>query len=393
MNSRERMLTAISGGRPDRVPLSFMIFNALRARTAGWRDYVDTGTAMGLDMVVDLGANGPAGSADTSDLPGPPIHFAPGVTIRERREVVPGRQYPLLHKEYVTPAGTLSCTVNQTDDWPYGDHVGFFNDYIEPRAERFPINSPGDLEALKYLLVEPTAGDIRRCREAWREPKQFAADRGLLLSAGWGVAGDALAWLFGLTRAIYTAVDEPDFLTAILDVIGAWNRRRMEIALEAGVDMYIRRGWYEGTSFWSPDLYRRFLLPGLKREAALAHQAGAKFGYIMTVGSLQFVEMLIEAGVDVVIGVEDVQDHGMDYRKLKAAAAGKMGLWGGVNGFVTIEEGGDAGIVAATKKALAQLGPDGFILSPVDNIRVYSNEVWRKTMLFVETWRKLTANN
>lgn len=388
MNSRERMLAAISGGQPDRAPLSFMIFRALEARTAGWRDFVEASLAMGLDPVVELRQVQPGRCADYSDAPGIPVHFGPDVLVREWREAPPGRRYPVLHKEYVTPDGTLSCAVRQTDDWPYGDHVPFLNDYIEPRAEAFPVGSPEDLPALRHLLTEPTADDIAPSRAAWEEAKQFASGRGLLLSGGWGVGADATAWLFGLTNAVMAAVDRPGFLDAFLDVIETWNRRRMEIMLEVGVDLFVRRGWYEGTSFWSPELYRRFLLPRLAREVELAHQAGAKFGYIMTVGALQFVDLLTEAGVDVLIGVDDVQDHGMDFRALKDTARGRLGLWGGVNGFVTIEEGTDAEIRSATERATETLGPDGFILSPVDNIRDTSEATWRRVRLFIDTWKE-----
>ncbi len=388
MNSRERMLVAIGGGRPDRVPLSFMIFNALRARTAGWRDFVETSSAMGLDAVVDLAHIQPWGSADHSDAPGPPVHFGGGVSTREWRETPPGGRYAVLHKEYVTPAGTLSAAVSQTDDWPYGDRVPLLNDYVEPRARKFPITSPEDLPALRHLLAEPTAEDIHSCRGAWKAPRQLAADKGLLLSGGWGVAADACAWLMGLTHGVLAAVDRPEFLEAFLAVVSQWNRRRMEIILEQGVDLFVRRGWYEGTSFWSPALYRRFLLPGLRSEADLAHQAGARFGYIMSVGALQFADILAEAGVDVVIGVEDVQDRGMDLPALKAATQGRPALWGGVNGFVTIEEGTDEAIRAATIGALEALGPAGFILSPVDNIRNTSAEVWRKVGVFIDAWKQ-----
>lgn len=389
MNSRERMLAAISGDRPDRVPLSFMIFRALEARTSGWRDFVETSLAMGLDPVVDLKDAQPGPSPDNSDGPGMPVHFGTDVSTREWREAPPHRPYPILHKEYVTPAGTLSCAVNQTDDWPYGDHVPFLNDYIEPRAETFPVASPDDLPALRHLLVEPTAEDIRRCRSAWEAPKRFAADNGLLLSGGWGVGADAAAWLVGLTNTVWAAVDQPEFLQSLLEVVGAWNRRRMEIILEQGLDLFVRRGWYEGTSFWSPALYRRFLLPRLTEEVELTHQAGAKFGYIMSVGALQFADILLAAGVDVVIGVDDVQDRGMDFRQLKAKTRGKLGLWGGVNGFVTIEEGTDAQIRAATERAIETLGPEGFILSPVDNIRDPSAEVWRKVQVFIDAWKEV----
>jgi hypothetical protein len=387
MDSRERMLTAISGGRPDRVPLSFMIFRALARRTNGWRGFLEAAIDMGLDACVDLAQVHPDEPAEHSDAQGVPLHFGPEVSTREWRQPPTEGGYPILHKQYLTPAGTLSVAVKQTDDWPYGDHVPFLDDYVEPRAVTFPVTGPDDLPALRHLLTEPTGETIARCREAWAAPKAFAADRGLLLVGGWGVGADAAAWLVGLTNAVLAAHDRPEFLQAFLDVVGAWNRRRMEIVLDQGVDLLVRRGWYEGTSFWSPGLYRRFLLPHVQAEAALAHQAGAKFGYIMTVGALQFADLLAEAGVDVVLGVEDVQDHGMDLPAMKSAAAGRFALWGGVNGFVTLERGRDEEIRAAAVRAMEALGPEGFILSPVDNVRDASEEVWRKVQVFVDAWK------
>ena len=387
MNSRERMLAAIEGERPDRVPLAFMNFRALAARTTGWRDFVEKTLAMGLDAVVDLKDVHPPGGGRIGDLPGLPVRFGPEVSVRQWRERPRDARYPLLHKEYLTPDGTLSLTVKQTDDWPHGDQVPFLDDYIEPRAEKFPVTSEADLPALKHLLTEPSAEDVHAYRQAWREAKKLAADRGLLVAAGWGVGADAAAWLVGLTNMVLAAADRPEFPEAFLEVVGAWNRRRMEIMLEAGVDLFVRRGWYEGTSFWSPALFRRFLLPGLTREVALAHQAGAKFGYVMTVGGLQLAREVMEAGVDVLLGVEDVQDHDMDLAEMKARTRGRMSLWGGVNGFVTIERGSEEDIRAATLRALETLGPDGFILSPVDNIRQTSPEVWRKVETFIEVWK------
>ena len=389
MNSRERMLAAITGGTPDRVPLSFMIFNALRARSDGWRDFTDRAVALGLDPVVDLIGVIPSGGAEHSDCPGPPVHFAPGVVTREWRTRERDARYSVLHKEYVTPDGTLTVAVNRTDDWRFGDHVPFLNDYIEPRATKHLVTSPDDLPALRHLLVEPTAADLVEFREACREAKTFATKRRLLLSGGWGIGADALAWLFGLTDAVLAAVDRPDFLDDLLDILHRWNLRRMSLMLEAGLDLFIRRGWYEGTSFWSPTLYRRFILPRVKAEAALAHEAGAKFGYIMTEGANPFADLLVEADVDVVIGVEDVQDHGMDFAALKRKTRGKLALWGGVNGFLHIEEGGADDIRAATVRALDTLGPDGFILSPVDNIRNTSEDVWQRVLFFIETWKDL----
>jgi uroporphyrinogen-III decarboxylase len=108
----------------------------------------------------------------------------------------------------------------------------------------------------------------------------------------------------------------------------------------------------------------------------------------MSVGANQFADILRESGVDVVLGVEDVQDHGMNLAQVKKKLGGKVALWGGVNGFLHVEEGSEKEIAAATARALDALGPDGFILSPVDNIRDASEKVWRKVLFFIETWRQ-----
>lgn len=382
------MLTAIGGGKPDHVPLSFMIFQALRGRSEGWRDFVERSIELGMDPVVSLAAAASSDGPEHADAPGTPLSFPPGITVREWRERPPGGRYPLLHKEYLTPSGTLSVAVHRTDDWPYGDHVPFLNDYIEPRATKHLVTSPEDLPALRELLAEPTAEDLAEYRAAWREANAFAAQRQLLTTVGQGVGADALAWIFGLTNAVLAAVDRPDFLDELLDVIFRWNRRRMEILLEAAPDLFIRRGWYEGTSFWSPALFRRLLLPRIQSEARLAHEAGSGFGYIMTVGGNEFADLLAESGVDVLIGVDDVQDHGMNFTELKQKLRGRIALWGGVNGFLTIEEGGEDDIRKATAAALETLGPDGFILSPVDNIRNASETTWRKVLCFIDAWKQ-----
>jgi hypothetical protein len=46
-----------------------------------------------------------------------------------------------------------------------------------------------------------------------------------------------------------------------------------------------------------------------------------------------------------------------------------MCAWGGINGAITVEMGTKADIDAAVREAITALGPDGVILSPVDNIR------------------------
>ena len=390
LSSRERMLEAICHRETDHVPCCFMIFAALNNKCKDKYEFVEKQLEMGLDAMVDLPMSSSDVELDHSDLRGLPVRYHPEVKIREWREVRTGEQHPVLFKEYHTPGGILNTVVNQTEDWPYGDHIPFLDDYLIPRSQKLLIENQKDLAALRYLLVPPTADDIRAFREQAQTAKQFAAKHSLLVTGGWGVGIDAVGWLCGLQNAIMAAMDEPEFMEELVELLYDWNRQRMEVFLDVGMDLFIRRGWYEGTDFWSPRLYRQFILPYLKKEIETAHQAGAKFGYIMTSGTMPLLDMFVEAELDVLIGIDPIQGKGTDLAMMKRKLKGKVCLWGGVNGFITVERGSKAEVREAVYNAIRTLAPGGgFILSPVDNIRDTSEETWENVMAMLEAWEEI----
>jgi hypothetical protein len=395
MSSRDRLIAALGCQRPDHVPLAFMIFSALserlgRQRRGGDRiALIEAQLDLGLDVVVDLTSFAPqAAEVGHADAPGLPVRFGPQVRTRHWSAADPSRRYPVLHREYATPGGTLAAAVDRTDDWPYGETVPFMDDYLAPRCARHLIETRDDLAALRHLLAPPTAADLAACRQAWEQGRAAARRHDLLLAGGWGVGGDALAWFCGLQEAVYMAVDQPDLLAELLGLIAAWNRPRMQAFLDFGVDLFVRRAWYEGTDFWSPRLFRRFFRPLLKEEVDLVHQAGARYGYILTSGSMPLHDQLLELGIDVLIGPDPVQGKGTDLQAMAAQLRGRMCTWGGVNGFVTVEMGSPEEIDAAVRAAIETLGPSGFILSPVDNVRDASDAVWAKVLVLIESWRR-----
>ena len=370
MTSRERMLAALNGKKPDHVPMAFMIFSALNDRLAAERGtedpaaFVEAQIAMGLDTVVDLrNFVSEVTEVGHSDLPGFPVRFEPGVEIRQWAETSEDRPYPVLHKEYITPSGTLSIAVDQTDDWPYGDaergdfQVPFMDDYLAPRCSKYLVENRDDLASLRHLLALPTAADLKAAREAWDRGKALARTHDLLVAGGWGVGADALAWFCGLQNAVMMSMDDPDFLEDILALIAAWNKPRMQAYLDYGVDLFIRRAWYEGTDLWSPKFFRRFFFPIIQEEVRLAHLAGAKYGYILTSGSMAMHDMLIELGIDVLIGPDPVQGKSTDLKLMGEQLNGEIPTWGGVNGFITVEQGTEEKIDTAVREAIEGSGP------------------------------------
>lgn len=384
--SGERLLRALSR-ETDFVPCCFMSFAALRKRhNEDVYALALAEKALGLDPMLFIPAASRSQRRDHPDLRGLPMRPHPTVVSRVWPEPAPDRP-GLLHKEYHTPAGTLTTTVQLSDDWPHGLHIPLVDDYQVPRATKPLVTGPEDLPALQYLLTTPTEEDRLSFQHEAQRAHAFAKQHDVLLAGGWGVAMDLANWLCGMQNLMLLAIDQPEFVRELLQIISAWNLRRMEVVLSAPVDLFIRRAWYEGCDFLSADAFGQLVLPHLRREVDLAHDHGAKFGYICTSGTQPMVDAYLEAGIDALIGVDPVQGRGTDMQVLKARLGDKVCLWGGVSGAITVEMGDENQVRDAVRHALDTLGPRGFILSPVDNITVDAPLTWRNIEVFIDEWR------
>ncbi|MCL6431434.1 MAG: uroporphyrinogen decarboxylase family protein [Anaerolineae bacterium] len=389
LTSRERLLRAMRHEPTDHVPCAFMSFTALRGRCQDAYELAELELAMGLDSWVMVPSAWRNLRPNHPDLRGLPVRLPRSVETRLWLERVPGETFPILHKEYHTPAGVLTTRVRKTDDWPHGNFVPFLDDYQIPRAVKPLVTSREDLEPLRTMLQVPSEQDVAAFRAELEQARAFSARHGVLVAGGWGVGADMVGWLCGLENMMLLAVDDPQLLEDLLAIIAGWNEARMRVVLEGGVDLYVRRGWYEGADFWSPALYRRFLLPHVRREVALAHEYGALFGYNMTTGALPMLDAILEVGVDVLIGVDPLQRGQRPLRTMRDRLGGRVCLWGGVNGAITVEQGTPEDVRRAVHEALDTMqGVNGFILSPVDNITDISLQTWQNVQVFIDAWKE-----
>jgi uroporphyrinogen-III decarboxylase len=386
MTSRQRMLAALNRGEPDYAPCSFMLFNGLKDQCSSYLEFLERQLELGLDVYVQIPPRPPVVVNDYYNLHGLPVSYSPAVEIREWKEHLASEEHPILVKEYRTPAGTLRAEVRQDEDWRWGDHVPFLDDYLVTRSRKFLVREAADLEALRSLLVPPTEAEIQSFRQEAQPAIDFARWHDLLLAGGWGAGADVAGWVFGLEQMMIASYEAPDVLHDLLDLIAGWNRARMEAVLSAGIDLYIKRAWYENSSFWSPKGWRKFLLPILQQESELAHAYGAKFAYLITAACMPLLELFGEAGIDVVMGVDPKE---WDLAQTKTRLGGQICLWGGVNGHLTVEQGTPQAVEQEVETALEILAPGGgFILSPVDNVRQYSPREQENVAALLSAWRR-----
>jgi hypothetical protein len=410
VNSRERLLTAIGGGAPDHVPLICRVFGFAAPAELAWEDAggvvpywytmrlehihtlpipwnmardfrrADAWLRIGLDDVLEVS---------------PPWSIGPDVAVRDYVEPPPhGARYPIACREYTTPDGLLTHKVHRTREDPGPGWVvqpefpPLFEDYNIPRHVRPPIVSVDDVPKMRHLLRPPTGEQRSAYQRRMHETRQFASDNGVLV-CGWSLFGfDAVVWLCGAERAVMMAMTELDAFQQVVDLIDEFDRSRTEFMLEVGgVDLVVQRGWYSSTDFWSPDLFRRYVLPKLKANVERVHAAGAKFAYVMTTGVKPMAPMLAEADIDLFCWADPVQGDAA-LAEVRGRLGPNVAIAGGVNASLTLGHGSDHEIRAAVRGATETLGPERFILEPVDSL--YPETPWSAVRTMIDAWKECT---
>jgi hypothetical protein len=366
-----------------------MLFGGLWEVSEDYLAFIQSMIDLGLDPYVQIPPRPPRLVNDSYNLHGLPVKFDPQVRIEEWVESRPQIDDPVLVKVYHTPAGPLRSEVRKTFDWHWGDHVPFLDDSLTSFSLKFMVEKIEDLPKLDYLLISPTPDDVRSFQRGSKTAIEFARTHDLLLVGGWGVGADMFAWIFGLQNMFYALYDSPEMIAQLIEKFAKWNRSRMDVVLKAGVDLYIKRAWHENCDFWTPTKYRQYLAPILKEEVDFAHQRGARFGYIVSSNCMPLLEIIAECGVDVLIGVDPLQ---WDLAETKRILNGRVCLWGGVNGSLTMERGQPTEVRQEVKRAAQILAPGGgFILSPVDNVRDLTDQVRENVLTLIDEWKKLTS--
>lgn len=386
--ARDCLVKTLNLEETDRIPCCFMSFSVLRKKFNEDRFAASLEELrMGLDPMLFIPSASRVQRPQHPDLRGLPVHFHP--EVRTEHWISEKEGAAILNKKYSTPGGDLTTAVRLSGDWPHGQRIPFVDDYQVPRTLKPLVTCREDLEILRrYFLLPPGREVVEGFRLECREARAFVEEHPMLLAGGWGVGLDMAFWLCGMQDLMVLTVENPEFVMDLLQAIHEWNVQRMVPVLSEGVDLFLRRAWYEGCDFITPDFYREAVLPLLKSETRLAHEYGTKFGYICSSGHLPMLDAYLESGIDVLVGVDPVQGTHTDMEALKSKIGMQICLWGGVSAAITVERGDETEIREAVRKAIRTLGPKGFILSPIDNITVEGPKTWHNIGIFIDEWQK-----
>jgi uroporphyrinogen-III decarboxylase len=377
MTTRERLLAAVRCQDVDYVPMVIGFGGSSRHRNVTYRNERERLAFFrerGWDTFVPLSTR-----------------VSPMSQVQVATTYPAADGAPTVQQLWHTPVATLTERLRATDDWEAARartvRIPLEDDFRPSRYLEVPFKSEQDLAALPYIFPLDNPLDTQRIIQEHAAARALANEFDVPLVANHSAGMDWLLWLYPAQEAVIRLVEAQGMIRRLLGQINAAFGRRLELALELGVNAVIRRGWYESTDFWSPGIFKHFAYPALEKEMALCRQAGVAHIYQMCTGVLPLLPMLAELPFDCLIGYEPVYGGQLGtLKRVRSELPGKS-LWGGISGPEHLGRGTAEEVEQAVEKAFADCGKRGFILGPGVVFRNYWP--WENLEAMERTWRRL----
>ncbi|MCX7003275.1 MAG: hypothetical protein NTV22_08390 [bacterium] len=314
LNSRERVILALSRKQPDRVPCAPDISNMVPCRLTGkpfwnvlldaeppiWQAYLDAARHFDIDAFFFHAAPG--------DNPRARYSARRNVTRREDDRVV-------TETVYTTPAGEFR------EEWtfPVGDSETCTRKAFQTMHEALPH--------LQYILSADMAGD-------------FAPTRAMqsYINGEFAVGGYCNTpmlpyhWLVGqLEEAVVEYYDEVEIMHQYRELFHNYNVRKTEMFLDFGVDFLLIES-SGSLTMQSLDIVRDMQLPTLKVLTAMCRQAGVPSMFHSCGRSRPLLPMLAdETELDGVQPLECPPTGDIDLLEVKRTYGQRLCLMGNLN--------------------------------------------------------------
>jgi len=330
MTSRERLLAALEGGEPDRVPraLSFYPVEIEAIAPRGTRH----------DELVDVVFLRPPVSPEERELERRALPYAGDTRLghpAQARNYARWRYHPEAPERTNPLSGARS--LEELQRFPFPDLS-------------VPYAAPGLARQVDELH--------RRGLAAGGNPPHLGGE---LFEAAWR--------LRGLETFLTDLVERPDWAHFILDRLAALARRNALTLAESGVDVLALADdvGMPGRMMIRPATWREFFRPRLSEivRAARAARPDLRVLYHSDGHIEPILDDLVEIGVD---AINPVQPEHMDARRIRRRFGRRLALWGTVGRQTTFAFASPDEIRAEVRERIETLGRAGLVLCPAYDV-------------------------
>jgi hypothetical protein len=365
MNSRQRLLTALEGGTPDRLPVTtHHIQDYFRDKYMGGKTDIEIFDYFGLDAIHWSGPYRP----DTvkgeyfdplQEVPADP-RFSRRIASDDWRistESLPDPMYETTRYTITTPKGELTTVLQR-------------NEYTSWVTEHL-IKEKKDIDLIGEYVTAPLC-DVEQVNQ---EAEAFG-DRGLVRGhiCGFDIYGQPGTWqdaavLVGIQELILATFDDPEWVHELLQILYRRKETYVRSLKGANYDLLELGGGDASTTVISPDIFRNFVAPYDSKLIELAHEAGQRIVYHTCGGMMPILEDIVAMQPDA-METFTPKDMGGDTRlaEAKQRIGNQVCMIGSFDQFHHFVDCPEETTRVAVRGCFEAAGDGGgFILSPSDH--------------------------
>ncbi|MDR2949993.1 MAG: uroporphyrinogen decarboxylase family protein [Prevotella sp.] len=344
MTSRERFLTALTGGTPDRVPIHEHLFSLkLQKELLGYNTILYDGKAQ-VELAAKLGI----------DTIWTPINGFCGIeeTPHEKDEIYKDEWEVTYRKNGWPIIAQIGAPVKCREDW---------ENYKLPE-----VDTPYRTRILKDVLA--------------------ANESDLAVVLGLLGPFTMLSWyIMDMETFSINMFTDPDLIHEINEAYLKWALEALELAVkEGGVDCVQISDDWGGTNglLIAPEQFREFFIPYFKRLVQAVKAYGLPFimhndGQIWDV-----IDDLADCGINALHPVE--RAAGMDLKKVKDTYKGRITPIGNVNNKVTMESANSDDVKNEVLECLNEAASGGGYIISTDH-SIHDNIPTENVLCLIET--------
>jgi hypothetical protein len=352
MTSKERLMLAINGEKPDRMPASIHQWQEYHLENfMGGITDLEAFRKVGLDAQIQYDETGAASSRAWTD------------------EIVVSSDEPdkkITHHVIHTPGGTLAfkTEADRKTTW-ITEHL---------------IKGDEDIYLIEKFMPVPRL-DLKAVAEKYDE----VGDRGILRGFVWGDQGGCwqhAACLHDISDLIMATYDKPDWVHELLGILLDKKLRYIESMKGARFDLVETGGGAGSSTVISPKIFKEFCLPYDREMHAALHDLGFKVAYHTCGGTLGIEEHIVATGADVSETLAPPSVGGnQEPWEFKQKVGNRVALIGGLDQFNVLTSGSEETIRGKVFELFDKVGKNGryicsasdhFFEIPVDNLMAFA---------------------
>ena len=352
MSGRERIMTALRGGQPDRVPVTPDMSIMMPVKLTGkpfWEVEVNNNPPLTHAYINSMKYFGIEGWMFNGSMQ---FKYANEISV-ERRIIRQDNERWEIQYVYQTPDGYLSETVVT----PRGNPSTTTEKLIKNFKEDFP--------KIRHLYADVLACDATD----YHEQIKLMNDQGVVCFA---VSAPGFHVFFGqfhgnLEAVTYAYYDYPELFEELVDLYTRQSLQKLEMAIDNGAESILTGG--SGTvTMQSPEIFRSMSLPFIKKVTKICKQAGVLSGIHSCGKQMALVEACaMETDLDYVNPLEIPPMGDCNLAECKRRFGDKLALMGNLHTTDVMLYGSVKQVRLESLRALRDAGVGGgFVLSTGD---------------------------